>query len=105
VLAVSVDQRRREIGIRMALGARAASVLSLVLREGMTLTSLGLFIGASSALLLTRVLSSLLYGLAPSDPLTFVGAMTLLGTVAFVACSVPARRAARVDPMVALHDE
>jgi predicted permease len=105
VTAYSVSQRTHEIGIRMALGAQRENVLALVLRQGMILTGVGIGVGVAGGLGLTRVARSLLFGITPTDPLTF-GLITLLvGAVAFVACWFPARRAARLDPMVALRYE
>jgi predicted permease len=105
ILSYAVAQRTREIGIRMALGAQKYNVLSAVIRQGMTLTLLGCALGVILAVALTRAVSSLLYGVTPTDPLTFVLTVLLLGVVAFVSCWLPARRAARIDPMVALRYE
>jgi putative ABC transport system permease protein len=105
VLAFSVAQRTREIGIRMALGAQAGDVLRLVLRQGLGLSLVGVAVGIAASLAGTRVLRGLLYGVAPTDPATFAAVALLLVTVALVACLIPARRALRVDPVVALrHD-
>jgi len=100
-----VVQRTNEIGVRMALGARAGNVLALVLRQGLTLASLGIVAGMLGALGLTHLLSSLLYGTTPTDPLTFATAPAILLAVAAAACWVPARRAARIDPMLALRGD
>lgn len=105
VTAYSVARRVQEIGIRMALGARQRHVLALVLREGMILTAVGLGFGLAVALALTRELRHLLFGVTPTDPVTFVTTALLLGAVALLACYLPARRAAKVDPMVALRQE
>jgi putative ABC transport system permease protein len=102
VIAFSVNQRTQEFGIRMALGAQRASVLSLVLRQGLALVLSGLAIGLAGALVLTRLLTTLLFGIQPTDGLTFVAVSMVLIAVAAVACLIPARRAASVDPMVAL---
>jgi predicted permease len=105
VLAFSVSQRTREIGIRMALGAQRRDVLLQVMRQGLTLTLLGMVIGILGALALTRVLSHLLFEVAPTDPITFAGVAFLLAIVALVACWLPSRRATKVDPIVALRCE
>ncbi|MEO5897212.1 MAG: ABC transporter permease [Vicinamibacterales bacterium] len=102
VIAFSVNQRTQEFGVRMALGAPRASVLTLVLRQGLTLVVIGLAIGMAGALVLTRVMTTLLFGVEPTDALTFLAVSMVLVGVAAVACLVPARRAASVDPMVAL---
>jgi predicted permease len=105
VMAYAVAQRTTEIGVRMALGASGPEVFSLVVRDGLALTSAGVGLGLAGSLLVGRWLSSLLFAVAPGDPRTLVATSALLLIVAFAACFVPARRAARVDPMVALRAE
>ena len=100
-----MSARRRELAVRLALGANLRDVLRLVLRQGMALTIIGLTIGLAAAFALTRLMSKLLFGVSVTDPLTFVGVALLLAAVALLACWAPARRASRVDPLVALrHD-
>src|SRR5262249_8897996 len=104
-LAYAVTQRQREIGVRVALGAQTADVLRLVLGQGMRLVLSGIIIGVVIALALTRVLLSLLYEVTPTDPLIFVTVCLFLGAIAMLACWLPARRAAKLDPIKALHYE
>jgi len=105
LLAYAVGQRRRELGIRLALGASRGDVMSQVVGDGIRLAVAGIVIGVVIALAITRLLSALLYGVGASDPMTFVGVVALLALVSLVASYLPARRAARVDPMVALRYE
>ena len=105
VMSYTVAQRTSEIGIRMALGAQSRDILGLVSREGMLRAGAGLLAGMVISLALVRVLSSQLFGVSPFDPLTFAAAIAFLAGVALLACYIPARRATRVDPIVALHYE
>ncbi|HYL92398.1 MAG TPA: ABC transporter permease [Alphaproteobacteria bacterium] len=105
ILANMVRQRTREIGIRLALGAQRGDVFRLVVGQGMRLAGLGLLIGLAGALGATRLLTNLLFGVKPTDPLTFAAVVVLLSSVAMLACYIPARRAMRVDPMVTLRYE
>jgi len=105
VMSYAVSQRQREIGIRMALGARATNVTRMILSEAGTLAAIGLVIGLAAASLLTRVLSSMVYGVGTHDPVTFVAVSLLLAAVALGASLVPALRAARIDPLRAMRVE
>jgi putative ABC transport system permease protein len=102
VMAYSVAQRTHEIGIRMALGAQRRDVLGLVVRQGMTLAAIGVIAGLAGAFGLTRVMAGLLFNVRPDDPTTYLAISFLLIVVAFLACYLPARRAAKLDPMIAL---
>jgi len=105
VIAYSVSQRTQELGIRLALGSAPGAVLWLVLREGLKLAFIGCVIGLIASLGLTRVIQALLFAVSPSDPFTFAASGLLLLAVTLIACWLPGRRAARVDPMVALRHE
>jgi putative ABC transport system permease protein len=105
VLSYAVTQRSREIGLRMALGASASSVIRMVVGRGLALTGVGLAIGLVAAWLATRAMKNLLYGVAATDPRTFAAVAALLGSIALIACWAPARRASRVDPIVVLREE
>lgn len=105
VMAYSVSRRTREIGVRVALGARSSDVLGMILGQGLRTIAIGVVIGLAGSLLLTRAIASLLFGVTATDPLTFVAVVALLGAAALLACYIPARRATKVDPVVALRYE
>ena len=105
ILAYTVSERRREIGIHMALGATRGNVLNKVLGQGLRLTALGLAIGLAAAIALTRLLQTQLFNVKPTDPMTIAAVSAFIAAIAFIACYIPASRATRVDPMVVLRDE
>jgi predicted permease len=105
ILALTVNQRLNEIGIRIALGAKPGDLLAMILRQGMTLVGIGLAIGLASAMGLTRLMKTLLFEVQPTDPITFAGVSVVLGAAALLACYIPARRALRIDPLRALRSE
>jgi putative ABC transport system permease protein len=105
VISYGVTQRTQEIGIRMALGARRADVVGMVVRHGAALAAIGLMVGLAGALALSRLIGSLLFQVSPTDPPTFATGTVVLTTVAVLAAVLPARRAAQTDPMVALRNE
>jgi putative ABC transport system permease protein len=105
VMAYSVAQRTNEIGIRIALGAAQSSIFRLIVGQAMSLVAISLVIGVAGAFAATRLLNSLLFGVGASDPITFVSIVLLVSVVAFLAAWLPARRATRVDPIIALRAE
>jgi predicted permease len=105
ILSYAVTERRREIGIHMALGATRRTVLGMILGQGLKLTAVGLAAGVAGSLALTRLLQSQLFNVRPSDPATMAAVVTFIAIVAFIACYLPASRATRVDPMVVLRDD
>ncbi|MGH9582020.1 MAG: FtsX-like permease family protein, partial [Bryobacteraceae bacterium] len=105
VISYSVVQRTREMGIRSALGARRTDLLKLVIGEGMRLVAIGLAIGLFAAFALTRFLRSMLYGVSASDPVVLIAVTLLMASIALAACFIPAARASRVDPLIALREE
>jgi putative ABC transport system permease protein len=100
-----VAQRTREVGLRLALGAQPRALVGMVVRQGMSVAAVGIAVGLVGALALTRLMAGLLYGVSPRDAATLLGVTAVLALATFVANYVPARRAARVDPLVALRDE
>ena len=105
VMALTVAQRRREIGVRIALGAGKSRVVAEVLGKGLRVTGLGIFVGLVAAVAATRVLTAMLFGISAFDPLTFAGVVVSVALVAAAACYLPARRASRVDPVVVLRED
>lgn len=105
VMALSVSQRTHEIGVRMAIGARPGEIIRMILRQGMGLALVGVTLGMLGAFALTHAMKSFLFAVTPTDPVTFLGVAAVLAAAAFAACYVPARRAAQVDPNVALRAE
>jgi ABC-type antimicrobial peptide transport system permease subunit len=104
IMAYSVSRRKREIGMRMALGAAQSNVLLLILREGMSLVLAGVVIGLAAALVLARLLARMLYGVSAGDPISIAAAACVLLAVALMACYLPARSASRLDPLAALRE-
>jgi ABC-type antimicrobial peptide transport system permease subunit len=104
LLAYAIGRRRREIGIRIAVGARSTNILQLVIIKGLKLATVGLIIGVVAALALTRLMSSMLYGVSATDPVSLLSAILVLGAAALLACLLPALRATRIDPITALRE-
>jgi putative ABC transport system permease protein len=105
LMSYSVEQATHDIGVRMALGAARGDILSLVVARGMKLAGIGLAVGIAAAFAAARLLSRMLFGVEPTDPVTYLAVAVSLGIVAFFACYVPARRAMRIDPLIALRSE
>ena len=105
VMSFAVSKRTRELGIRLALGAQRGEILRLVLKDGMIMVGIGIALGLATAFLVTRLLASFLYGVSAMDALTFTGIPLILTIVALTACYMPARRAMKVDPILALRSE
>ena len=105
VMIYTVAQHTREIGIRMALGARPRSIMKLIMGRGAVLVSIGVGVGVLASFGLTRFIENMLFGVTPTDPLTFLMIITILGLVAFLACLIPAQRAMRVNPIVVLRHQ